>query len=178
MRLGTAPPISQLHRYSLSDSTLTALRLRGGNEGLIFSSHTWQIFFERGVNFVNYFGGCLLLLAVSISLLNTLLFFVNRIVGTSFPVLVSYTNSAKPVPVQLTRVRFQLGSMIALALMVMVAADVLETLVQPASELTLETLYKLGLVAIIRTGLAYFLGKEMKEVEEELEHFDGENITV
>ena len=68
--------------------------------------------------------------------------------------------------------------MIALALMVMVAADVLETMVKPASKLDLTCIYKLGLIAVIRTGLAYFLGKEMKEIEEELEHYDDAKFTV
>ena len=120
----------------------------------------------------------LLLLAVTISLLNVMLFFINRIGGTKFPLLVSYTDGSKKTPVQLTRVRFQLGSMISLALMVMVAADVLETLVKPADKLTLTCIYKLGLIAVIRTGLAYFLGKEMKEIEEELEEHDGIKSTV
>ena len=151
--------------------------MRGGNADLIFSTEAWELFFEHGIAFVNYFGGLLLLVAVSISLVNTLLFLINRITGMRFPMLVCFTDNAKR-PVQLTRVRFQLGSMISMALMVMVAADILETLVKPAEKTSLTSLYKLGLVAVIRTGLAFFLHQEMKEAEEELEHFDGTKILV
>lgn len=167
------------------------LRLRGGGwgatEAVSAASEVGEIlnlterleeFFEHGIAVINVFGGVLLLLAVTISLLNVMLFFINRIGGTKFPLLVSYTDGSKKTPVQLTRVRFQLGSMISLALMVMVAADVLETLVKPADKLTLTCIYKLGLIAVIRTGLAYFLGKEMKEIEEELEEHDGIKSTV
>lgn len=156
------------------------LALRGGSSQVLDLTDHLEEFFEHGIGVINAFGGVLLLLAVTISLLNVMLFFVNRIVGTKFPLIVSFTDGvkSKETPVQLTRVRFQLGSMLSLALMVMVAADVLETLVKPADKLTLTCIYKLGGIAIIRTGLAYFLGKEMKEIEEELEHHDGGHFTV
>ena len=48
----------------------------------------------------------------------------------------------------------------------------------PVDEYTLEGLAKLAVVATIRTGLSFFLGKEMKEVEEDLEDFYNTRIIV
>eukprot|EP00965_Chrysotila_dentata_P216674 6189513-Pleurochrysis_carterae.AAC.1 len=65
-----------------------------------------------------------------------------------------------------------------LSLTILVASDVIDTLIKPTHEYTLEALYKLAIVATIRTGLSYFLARELKEVEEELEQCDATEITV
>ena len=62
------------------------------------------------------------------------------------------------------RVRLKFGMWLSLALELQLGADILGTTVAP----TLETIGKLGLIAIIRTFLNYFLAKEL-EVEIELE---------
>ena len=62
------------------------------------------------------------------------------------------------------RVRLKFGMWLALALEFQLAADILATTMTP----TLETLGKLGLIAVIRTFLNYFLGKEL-EIEIEFE---------
>ena len=45
------------------------------------------------------------------------------------------------------------------------SADVIDTLTQPASSYTQESLIKIAFVVAIRTVLAYFLGKELEELE-------------
>lgn len=67
--------------------------------------------------------------------------------------------------------------MILMSLNFLVAVDVIETLIKPASLYTFSDLYKLALVAGVRTLLAYFLGKETLELEEELERAVGHEIT-
>jgi uncharacterized membrane protein len=57
-------------------------------------------------------------------------------------------------------------------------ADLLDTLIMPVHKYSIEGLYKVVIIASIRTALAYFLGKEMKEYQEELEKFDGDTIVV
>lgn len=57
------------------------------------------------------------------------------------------------------RVRF--GSSLALALELLLAADILRTAVAP----TWDDIGKLAAVAAIRTALNYFLEKELKEIE-------------
>ncbi|MEB3161056.1 MAG: DUF1622 domain-containing protein [Synechocystis sp.] len=62
------------------------------------------------------------------------------------------------------KVRLKFGMWLALALEFQLAADILATTVSP----TLEMLGRLGLIAVIRTFLNYFLGKEL-EAELEFE---------
>ena len=123
---------------------------------------------------------CLLLLfaGVMIGLLNTLLFLINKAFKTKFSTVMPFTAGGDGKPVQLARVKLQLGSMITLGLTILVASDVLDTLIKPVHKYSMQTLYKLAIVAVIRTGLAYFLGKELEEIKEELEHHDGEKIII
>jgi hypothetical protein len=60
-----------------------------------------------------------------------------------------------------------LGEQIALALGLLVASDLLDTVLKPAHSFELMDVTKMGIIAVLRTGLAYFLAKEIKELEEE-----------
>ena len=62
----------------------------------------------------------------------------------------------------------QIISYSLLALNLLVASDVIETLVRPSHEQHMDALYKLGIVVGMRTVLAYFLGKEAEEVQHTL----------
>merc|ERR1719409_1888857 len=75
--------------------------------------------------------------------------------------------------VRFNRNRLELGRMIAYSLEFLIAADVIETLLKPMHDVTMEDLYKLGLVACIRTLLAYFLGKEIEEIEHHVHEEHG-----
>lgn len=68
------------------------------------------------------------------------------------------------------RVRNQLGQLTALGLELLVVSDVLETLLKSTEEFTFEAIGKIGLIAVVRTFLAYFLSLEVKEIEEAIEH--------
>lgn len=57
--------------------------------------------------------------------------------------------------------RVQFGSSLALALELLLAADILRTAVAP----TWDDIGKLAAIAAIRTALNYFLEKELKEIE-------------
>jgi uncharacterized membrane protein len=59
------------------------------------------------------------------------------------------------------KLRLRFGAWLALALEFQLGADILNTTVAP----TLEALAKLGAIALIRTFLNYFLGKELEEVQ-------------
>jgi uncharacterized membrane protein len=63
------------------------------------------------------------------------------------------------------QVRIAFGTWLALALEFQLGADILATTVTP----TLEDLGRLAIVAIVRTFLNYFLGKEL-EAEMDMEH--------
>lgn len=67
-------------------------------------------------------------------------------------------------PFPFNQIRLRFGIWLALALEFQLGADILATTIAPS----LEELGKLGLIAVIRTFLNYFLGKEL-ETEYELE---------
>jgi len=74
----------------------------------------------------------------------------------AFAVLQFLWNSPKRESQDL-RIRF--GSAVAIALELMLGADVLATAIAPSWD----DIGKLASIAVIRTGLNYFLGKELKE---------------
>ncbi|WP_036484103.1 DUF1622 domain-containing protein [Myxosarcina sp. GI1] len=75
-------------------------------------------------------------------------------------------------PFPFNQIRLRFGIWLALALEFQLGADILATTVAPS----LEELGKLGLIAIIRTFLNYFLGKELEtEYELEKKKTDDEN---
>ena len=68
----------------------------------------------------------------------------------------------------LDQIKFDLGQAITFALELLVAADVIDTLTKSAHSYHIDTLYKILLIVVIRTTLAFFLGKEMGELEHRL----------
>jgi uncharacterized membrane protein len=63
-----------------------------------------------------------------------------------------------------TRTRLALGRTLALALEFLLAADILQTLIAPS----VQQVISLGIIAIIRTGLNYFLAKEIEQERKEV----------
>jgi uncharacterized membrane protein len=64
-----------------------------------------------------------------------------------------------------TSIRLNLGRALALALEFLLAADILQTVLAPSTE----ALIQLAGIAVIRTGLNYFLGKEVEQETREVE---------
>ena len=125
---------------------------------------------------VNYASGMLLLFACLVAIVNTVVFVLNGCFRTSLNSPFDFIKVPNGKP-SLTSIRFSLCSMILTSLNFLVAVDVIETLIKPASTYKLLDLYKLAIVAGVRTLLAYFLGKETLELEEELERAAGTDIT-
>jgi uncharacterized membrane protein len=71
----------------------------------------------------------------------------------------------KPAGVRYERTRLQLARFLSLGLEFQLAADILGTTVAPSWT----QIGKLGAIAVIRTGLNYFLAREMKEEQEAVE---------
>lgn len=132
--------------------------------------------FEPGVRIVLMAAGCILCLGVLLTVLNTTLFFVNKLFKTRIQTVMDFWPT--PGPVQLTRVKLQLGYTVSVALQLLLAADVLDTLVKPSHSFSIVELLKLGMIASIRTTLAYFLNKEVEECEHELENSEHDNVTI
>jgi len=161
------------------------LLLRGGN-----AAPGAREFFDRALTVVNCGSGLLLLCGCALALINSASLLLNKLFRGSLPFVGGFAQSIDKNEVKVDglsgikgvitvgRIRLQLGSLIMLSLTLLVAADVIDTIVMPVDEYTLEGLAKLAVVATIRTGLSFFLGKEMKEVEEDLEDFYNTRIIV
>ena len=166
----------------LSSPSLLAPTLRAGVP--VASAHAasgglvvCDVLLHKGLSIINYGAGFLLLFACFSALANTFVFFFNKLFERKVKTPFDFIRAPGGTP-SLTSIRFSLCSMILVALNFLVAVDVIETLIKPASSYLIMDLYKLAIVAGVRTLLAYFLGKETEELEHELERATGVEVTV
>merc|ERR1712113_846458 len=129
-------------------------------------------FFAVGLALVNYTAGFILLVSCVVAIMNVMVLFINTTFSTKknqfqWAGALASVN-VPPQPPTLQSVRFSLCSMILVALNFLVAVDIIETLIKPSHVYEMVDLYKLALIAAVRTALAYFLGKETEELEHEL----------
>jgi uncharacterized membrane protein len=97
-----------------------------------------------------------------------ILYGVARAFVSSLLCLVRGTHAVPP-----TRIRLELGRSLSLALEFLLAADILETMLSP----TLEQVAILGAIAVIRTFLNYFLGREIEQEDRELREASAAQMT-
>ncbi len=62
---------------------------------------------------------------------------------------------------KIQRIRCEMASYILLALDFLIASDIIQTMIQTE----IQKIIQLGVLIILRTGIAYFLGKEINEIE-------------
>lgn len=124
-------------------------------------THASSAVFEQSAEIINLFGGLILLYASVQAILDTVILSLQKLTKNQC-ILGS--------PRSLSRIRLHLGRLITFSLELLVAGDVIETLTKSVDNYKIETLYKIGLVVMIRTALSYFLGIEIKEIEETESH--------
>lgn len=80
--------------------------------------------------------------------------------------LINFISQARSSVHKVTKeeIRVQFGSSVAVSLELLLGADVLATAVAPSWD----DIGKLAAIAVLRTALNYFLGKELKEVHKEI----------
>jgi uncharacterized membrane protein len=127
-------------------------------------------FFEVAVEIINSVAGIIILIACFLAGLNLILVAVNSMTGASLRMIDPLHDQDKAT---LIRIRQTLGEQTALALAVLVAADVLDTVLKPAHAYELADVIKMGFVTMLRTGLAYFLALEIKEIHVETGQSNG-----
>ena len=118
---------------------------------------------SNGVQYMNYFGSIVLIFGVAISFVNFFLLLVQYMTGYSFYIVFAITQKQRSI-LTLDRIKLELARMIGFSLLLLVAADVLETLLKPSHAYEMDELYKMTLIGGVRTMLAYFLGKETEEI--------------
>lgn len=119
------------------------LSLENLNEGLM--SYILPVF-ELFVFLLNIFSILILLIGVSHSLV-----YFFKMERPSF--------AKQKVIVTNNMIKSTLGSYILLSLEVLIAADIIQSIIKP----TFEDILKLAALVVIRTVISYFLGKEIKE---------------
>jgi uncharacterized membrane protein len=143
--------------FMISDKSNLLIRnpllLRGGATDSIlpFSTHD---FFEVSADFINATGGFFLVVSCAVTIIEIVNLVLHRGRETN-----QIFNKGKS---SVDAIRLSLGQMITFALELLVAADVIDTLTKPAHAFKMEALYKIALVVVIRTTLAFFLGKVMQ----------------
>lgn len=70
-----------------------------------------------------------------------------------------------------TLIKNYLGSYVLLSLEILIAADIIESIINP----TFQDILKLGLVVLIRTVISYFLNMEIKEGMTEVDEVPKDN---
>jgi uncharacterized membrane protein len=128
--------------------------------------------FESALGLVNVACGWILLASVTVALLNVALLILQHLTGYNFRMVLAVTQPQGSA-LTLDRIKLELGRLLAFSLLLLVAADVLETLMKPMHDVAMEELYKMAMVGAIRTALAYFLGKELEEVMHHIEHAES-----
>ena len=83
---------------------------------------------------------------------------------SSLTMIVGFTRRSRRLLQDLPALRLQFGSWLALALEFQLGADIVATTVNP----TLQSLGELGLLALIRTFLIFFLQKELEASERQV----------
>eukprot|EP01031_Cornospumella_fuschlensis_P043988 gene43988-53777_t len=129
-------------------------------------------YFELAVEVINSLAGMIVLCAVLLAGINLFIVLWNVATGSRLNMIDPLhpskpNNHAQPsARSSVLVIRLMLGEQIALALALLVASDILDTVLKPSHAYEVLDVVKMGFVTILRTGLAYFLAREIKELEE------------
>ena len=85
-------------------------------------------------------------------------------IGVGWAVAAMVAAHVRHHPEDFRRIRLRFSRYLSLALEFQLAADLLSTAISP----TFQELGRLGIIAVIRTGLNFFLSKEIKEEQLEI----------
>lgn len=121
--------------------------------------------FEFSVEVINTSAGLMVIFALLLGFIN--LFIVGYNAATDKELmLINPLHSGHNRVATVVAIRLMLGELTALALAVLVAADVVDTVIKPTHAYEMNVVIKMGFITVLRTGLAYFLAREIKEQEE------------
>ena len=121
--------------------------------------------FERAVEVINTAAGLLVIAAILLGGINLVIVAFNATLDKEY-LMLNPLHSGHNRVATVTAIRLMLGELTALALAILVAADVVDTVIKPTHAFDLDVVIKMGFITVLRTGLAYFLAKEIKEQEE------------
>ncbi len=155
-----------------------------GGHGLHIGEHDithyhLSYYFEIAVECINSVAGLIVLFAVLLAGVNLLIIAFNVAAGHRLrmidPLHYHAVTEATCIKSSVLRIRLMMGEQIALALGLLVASDILDTVIKPSHAYELLDVVKMGFVTVLRTGLAYFLAREIKDLEEDHQHHASKN---
>ena len=120
-----------------------------------------------GVKAVSALGTLILLAGVLIAAFNIAVSRINAGFGTKVALIKTGFHFKHSIA-SFYFIRKQLGEITALGLEVLVVADVLETLTKEAGSYSWDDLGKLIVISLVRTLLAFMLGRELNEIDEKM----------
>lgn len=120
-----------------------------------------------GVKAVSALGTFILLFGVLVAAINIAVSRINAGFGAKLPLITTGIHFKHSIA-SFYFLRKQLGEITALGLEVLVVADVLETLTKEADKYTWDDLGKLIVISLVRTLLAFMLGRELNEIDEKM----------
>ncbi|KAJ8603977.1 hypothetical protein CTAYLR_003349 [Chrysophaeum taylorii] len=151
-------PCHHHHHHHVTTPPRRAVFLEGGVQEAVA---------EATIRTISLFGGGVLFFAAILTLVNITLVYANAFFQKEvFEQFMPFDRAIGAGTATITRVRLQLAQLIALGLEILLCGDILETLVKSTKDYSIDALYKLALVAAIRTVLSYFLGRETGEILE------------
>lgn len=125
--------------------------------------------FELAVEIINACAGILVILSVLLAGINIIIVAINGLTGREPGLrMINPLHHGGHRVATLVNIRLDLGELSALGLSMLVAADVVETVLKPTHAYEMNVVIKMGFITVLRTGLAYFLARELKEQEEVL----------
>lgn len=134
-------------------------------QGTLLDGEVQEAVAEATVQAIAVLGGGILIFAAVLTLINMTLVYLNAFYQKGvYQQFMPFDRAIGSGTATITRVRLQLAQLLALGLQVLLCSDIIETLVKSTSDYTFDSLYKLALIAVIRTGLSYFLGLETEEI--------------
>jgi len=126
------------------------------------AAHHGDAMFEMGLENINRAAGFVIIFASLVAALNVVLLLVSHVTGSPAKMWLAVTQKGQTVT--LDRIQLEFGRLIAFSLLLLVGADVIETLIHPLHDVAVEDLNKMGIMGVLRTGLAYFLAKEVEHL--------------
>ena len=120
--------------------------------------------FELAVEVINSCAGMLVILSVLLAGVNIMIVAINAMTDREYKMINPLHHGHNRIAT-VVAIRLMLGELTALALALLVAADVVDTVIKPSHAYEMSVVIKMGFITVLRTGLAYFLAHEIAEQE-------------
>ena len=170
------PRLNVIKGFAIFSGAGNVLQRNGKSLLMMASQHSdkYSHIIHESTRLIAFGGACVLTGAYIFSIINVMIVIVNSLFLKKFPMVMELVRegsglTGKKKEATIGRVRMQLGEITALGLEILVVADIMESLTKNVEDFSWNSLGKMAAIAVFRTGLAYALGQEVREIEEKLD---------